>query len=95
MLRLRELRKKKKMSQQELADLLGVTQATLSGWETEKYRIDNNNLIKCSEILDTTTDYLLGKSNIDNNIEFISLPSLSKTVILPLSSTLIFKPLAL
>ncbi len=74
MLRLRELRKKKKMSQQELADLLGVTQATLSGWETEKYRIDNNNLIKCSEILDTTTDYLLGKSNIDNNIEFISLP---------------------
>lgn len=74
MLRLRELRKKKKMSQQELADLLGVTQATLSGWETEKYRIDNNNLIKCSEILDTTTDYLLGKSNVDNNIEPISLP---------------------
>lgn len=74
MLRLRELRKKKKMSQQELAALLGVTQATLSGWETEKYRIDNNSLIKCSEILNTTTDYLLGKSVIDNNIEPVSLP---------------------
>ena len=74
MLRLRELRKRKKLSQQELANLLGVTQATLSGWETEKYRIDNDNLIKCSEILNTTTDYLLGKGDIDNNVEYITLP---------------------
>lgn len=77
MLRLRELRKQNKLSQQQLALLLGVTQATLSGWETEKYRIDNNSLIKCSEILNTTTDYLLGKDSIDKNIKPIILEKMT------------------
>ena len=49
MFRLKEIRKKKSMSQQELADYLGVTQATLSGWENEKYEIDNASLLKCAD----------------------------------------------
>ncbi len=60
MLRLKEVRKKAKMSQQSLATMLGVTQATLSGWENEKYEIDNKSLMKCSKIFDVPTDYLLG-----------------------------------
>ena len=63
MLRLKELRKAKKMSQESLASILGVTQATLSGWENEKYEIDNKSLMKCSEIFGVSIDYILG--NID------------------------------
>lgn len=42
MLRLKHLRKSAKMTQQHLATLLGITQATLSGWENEKFEIDIN-----------------------------------------------------
>ncbi len=60
MLLLKELRKKHKLSQQELAQKLGVTQATLSGWENEKFELDNSSLLKCAEIFQVSTDYLLG-----------------------------------
>lgn len=60
MLRLRELRKSAKFSQQELAEKLGITQATLSGWENEKYEIDNTSLLKCAGIFNVSVDYLLG-----------------------------------
>ncbi len=60
MLRLQELRKRDGLSQQQLAGLLGVTQATLSGWENEKYEIDNKSLIKCANIFHVSVDYLLG-----------------------------------
>lgn len=60
MLRLKEIRKKNGFSQQQLAQRLGVTQATLSGWENEKYEIDNTSLLKCSNIFNVSVDYLLG-----------------------------------
>ncbi|MCI9626490.1 MAG: helix-turn-helix transcriptional regulator [Clostridia bacterium] len=63
MLRLKELRKKDGLSQQQLAEQLGITQATLSGWENEKYEIDNTSLLKCSDIFNVTTDYLLGRTD--------------------------------
>lgn len=67
MLRIRELRKIKKISQQTLANYLGITQATLSGWETGKYEIDNESLSKIADYFHITTDYLLGRENL--NIE--------------------------
>lgn len=60
MLRLRELRTLRKMSQQALADYIGVTQATLSGWENGKYEMDNQSLAKCADYFGVTTGYLLG-----------------------------------
>ena len=66
MFRLREVRKEHKMSQQELASILGVTQATLSGWETEKYEIDTKSLVTCAEYYQVSVDYLLGKTDIKN-----------------------------
>ena len=60
MIRLKELRKKNKLTQQQLAEMLGITQATLSGWENEKFGIDNGSLVKCAKILNVSTDYLLG-----------------------------------
>lgn len=68
MLRLKEVRKKAKMNQTDLSKLLGVTQATLSGWENEKFEIDNGSLIKCSEIFNVSVDYLLGREPQDTAI---------------------------
>ena len=56
MLRLKELRKQNKLTQQQLAEMLGVTQAALSGWENEKFGIDNGSLIKCAKIYDVSID---------------------------------------
>lgn len=61
MLRLKELRQRNKLSQKQLAEQLGVTQATLSGWENEKYEIDNASLIKCCDCFNVSLDYLLGR----------------------------------
>ena len=61
MLKIRLLRKEQKISQQKLADYLGITQATLSGWETGKYEIDNVNLSKIADYFGVTTDYLLDR----------------------------------
>lgn len=60
MLRIREMRTARKISQETLANYIGVTQATLSGWETGKYDIDNQSLAKCAEYFGVTTGYLLG-----------------------------------
>lgn len=61
MLRLKELRKQNRLTQQQLAEMLGVTQAALSGWENEKFGIDNASLLKCAKIFDVSIDYLLGR----------------------------------
>ena len=61
MLRLKELRKQNKLTQQQLAEMLGVTQAALSGWENEQFGIDNGSLLKCAKIFDVSIDYLLGR----------------------------------
>lgn len=79
MLRLKELRKANKMNQESLASILGVTQATLSGWENEKYEIDNKSLIKCSEIFGVSIDYILGGNSLtelDTNSKGIKIPVL-------------------
>ena len=78
MLRLKELRKQNKLTQQQLAEMLGVTQAALSGWENEKFGIDNGSLLKCAKIFDVSIDYLLGRdeeqlpelNNKDQNLNF-------------------------
>lgn len=59
--KIRELRKKQDIKQTDLCKLLGISQGTLSGWENGKYEPDNKSLIRLSEILGVTVDYLLGR----------------------------------
>lgn len=59
--RIKELRAKKNMKQGDLAAYLGVAQSTLSGWESEKYQIDNENLYKLADYFGVSVGYLLGK----------------------------------
>lgn len=60
---LKKLRQGKGLKQIELAELLKVAQATLSGWETGRYQIDEKNLFKLADYFDVTTDYLLGRTD--------------------------------
>ena len=76
MFRLKEVRKAVNMSQQQLASLLGVTQATLSGWENEKYEIDNGSLNKCADIFGVSIDYLLGRNDLTENKKSFKIPVL-------------------
>ncbi|WP_167628601.1 helix-turn-helix domain-containing protein [Listeria valentina] len=65
--RLKSLRKKKNLTQKELAEKLKISQVTISKYENDIIEPDNSNLNKLAEIFDTTIDYLLGRTNNPNN----------------------------
>lgn len=60
--RLKELRRSLGITQKELASSLGIAQPTLSGWETDRFQIDYDNLVKLADFFDTSIDYILGRS---------------------------------
>ena len=57
--RIKELREQKGMTQQQLADLLFVSNKTISKWEKNDNEPDSEMLVKLSEIFNITLDYLL------------------------------------
>ena len=57
---LKELRKKHKMTQKELADKVGVTKSVISYYELQERSPSPDVLIALSRIFHVTTDYLLG-----------------------------------
>lgn len=58
--RLKTLRKKKGLSQGALSAQLGVTQQAVGKWETGRSTPDPATVARLAELLDTTTDILLG-----------------------------------
>ncbi len=60
--RLRELRIEKNMSRAELAEKLRISIRMISYLETGKRECSFDMLIAIADIFDTTTDYLLGRS---------------------------------
>lgn len=63
--RLQELRKKNGMSQEKLAETLGVSRQAVSKWESGQTSPDLNKIVQLSSIYHVTTDYLiLGKEEI-------------------------------
>ena len=66
MLRLKEARRAKGMTQAEVAAIIGVTQNGLSNWETGRNRVDLVTLQRLADIYNVTTDYLLGKDDQPN-----------------------------
>lgn len=49
----------KKLTQEQVAELLGVSRQTISNWENEKSYPDIISVIKMSECYDVSLDYLL------------------------------------
>lgn len=60
-----ELRKKKKMTQEELGNKIGVTDKTISRWETGKYMPDISLFKPLSEILDISINDLMSGEIVD------------------------------
>ncbi len=59
-IKIRELRKKKGLTQQQLAECVGVTKAMVSAYETGMRYPSYDILIKFTRIFRVTSDYLLG-----------------------------------
>lgn len=57
--RLQELRKEAGYSQEQLAEMLGVSRQAVSKWESGQTNPDINNVGRLSEIYDRSTDYII------------------------------------
>lgn len=57
--KLLQLRKRDGYTQEELAELLGVSRQTISRWEMETAVPDSDNLLNISKLFTVSTDYLL------------------------------------
>lgn len=64
--RIRELRKEKKLTQEELGVLLGAKRTTITGYEIGQIDPPKDKLVKLSELFGVTADYLLGRTAIRN-----------------------------
>lgn len=80
MLNLKTARANKGLSQQKLADLIGVSRSTIAMWETGGSQPDNESLKKVSNVLQVTTDYLLGNDNIEQSHKGVLVPILGQVI---------------
>lgn len=62
--RLKELRKKKKISQLKLAIDLNMNQNTISRYENMEREADYETLVKFADYFGVTLDYLLGRTEL-------------------------------
>lgn len=57
--RLQKLRRKAGYSQEQTAELLGISRQAVSKWESGQGKPDLDNLIRLTEIYNTSADYIL------------------------------------
>lgn len=68
--KLRRLRDDKKMSQSEIANILGVSQSAYNKWEADQAKPNTDNLVKIADLHETSIyDLLDEKSIIQNNAD--------------------------
>lgn len=61
--RLRDLREDKDLRQQDIADMLQITQTVYSRYERGFQTIPVIHLLKLADFYQTSTDYILGRTN--------------------------------
>ena len=74
--KIRHCREKKRLSQEELAHLVGVSQVTIGNWEQGK-SIKHEYIKKLANALDVSTDFLL--EDIQTNNSFKTLPDIGNS----------------
>jgi len=62
-LRLKELREKKHLSQSDVADRLGVTRSTVSGYECNTITPSLEQIVKLAVLYNSSLDYMMGMDN--------------------------------
>ena len=68
--RIKELRNELDITQNKLADVLGVTQDSISLWENGKRVPDTQYIIVLAKFFDVTSDYILGLSDDFSGVKF-------------------------
>lgn len=68
---LKQLRLKKEMTQQQLAELLKINRVTYTQYELNKREPDNATLLEFANFFGVTTDYLLGRTKEPNEVKQI------------------------
>lgn len=61
--RIRDLREDRDLTQKQIAQVLGMSQTGYSKYETGENDIPTNVLLKLADFYNTTTDYLLGRTD--------------------------------
>ena len=72
--KIRDARKASKLSQEEMAELVGVARGAVSSWENGKKTPGGKNLEKIASALGVSTDYLMGRGT-DTKKEALSAES--------------------
>lgn len=67
---IKELRREMDCTQNKLADVLGVTQDSISLWENDKRIPDTQYIVAMAKFFDVTTDYLLGLTDEYKSVRF-------------------------
>ncbi|AEM79783.1 helix-turn-helix domain-containing protein [Thermoanaerobacter wiegelii] len=70
--RLKELRKEKNLTQEDLAKILGISRSTIAGYETERKEPDYETLKKIADFFNVSIDYLLGRTDIRSPVDEIT-----------------------
>ena len=78
--RIKELRKERGLKQTELAAVLNISQGALSGWETGRYDISNDDLKNLADYFGVSADYILGRSDIAQLPGYIGTVSENKKI---------------
>ena len=73
-----ESRKKKNLTQEQLAELLNVTRQSVSRWESEQTYPDMDKIVFLAEILDVSCDYLLTDKEVEKTGQDISRNSITR-----------------
>lgn len=74
--RLKELRQKLNLSQKDVATYLDLSPSIISGYETGERTPSASIIIRLADLYHCSTDYILGKSDIDTSA-YISLDGLN------------------
>jgi len=61
--RIREERERAHLTQQEMADMLGINRRTYSSYEIGTRGLPVEVLVQLADIFETSTDYLLGRAD--------------------------------
>ncbi|WP_217581001.1 helix-turn-helix domain-containing protein [Lysinibacillus sp. GbtcB16] len=68
-IRLKALRTQQRKTQQEMADLLGITRQGYAKYENNLGEPDNSTLAKLADYFEVSTDYLLGRTDNSANTQ--------------------------
>ncbi|NWO00829.1 helix-turn-helix domain-containing protein [Tetragenococcus halophilus] len=70
--RIKFLRNKNGWTQTYLGEKISVTKASISGYENDTRNPDKETLIKIANLFNVTTDYLLGREEVEKTTQYTS-----------------------